>query len=100
MLSRFSQIQPKVVFSVEAVSYNLKTHDHLGKLKEVVNKLEEVEHVVVIPFVNNQQDIDIGGVKNGMFLDDFLDGGCQADGSVPELTFEQVKRELLVVTLL
>ena len=25
----------QVVFSVEAVSYNLKTHDHLGKLSQV-----------------------------------------------------------------
>ena len=41
----------KVVFSVEAVSYNMKTHDHLGKLSQVVNKLEDVEKVVVIPFV-------------------------------------------------
>ena len=42
----------KVVFSVEAVSYNMKTHDHLGKLSQVVNKLEDVEKVVVIPFVH------------------------------------------------
>ena len=27
----------QVVFSVEAVSYNLKTHDHLGKLSQVYN---------------------------------------------------------------
>ena len=35
VLDRFSQIQPKVVFSVEAVSYNMKKHDHLGKLSQV-----------------------------------------------------------------
>ena len=35
VLDRFSQIQPKVVFSVEAVSYNMKTHDHLSKLSQV-----------------------------------------------------------------
>ena len=35
VLDRFSQIQPRVVFSVEAVSYNMKTHDHLSKLSQV-----------------------------------------------------------------
>ena len=37
---------------MEAVSYNMKTHDHLGKLSQVVNQLEHVEKVVVIPFVH------------------------------------------------
>ena len=27
------QIEPKIIFSVEAVSYNMKTHDHLAKLR-------------------------------------------------------------------
>ena len=53
VLDRFSQIEPKVtddlmrnavtiaflsfqvIFSVEAVSYNMKTHEHLGKLGQV-----------------------------------------------------------------
>ena len=30
----------------------MKTHDHLGKLSQVVNQLEHVEKVVVIPFVH------------------------------------------------
>ena len=37
---------------MEAVSYNMKTHDHLGKLSQVVNQLEDVQKVVVIPFVH------------------------------------------------
>lgn len=90
VLDRFTQIKPKVVFSVEAVSYNLKTHDHLGKLSAVVNQLEETEHVVVIPFVHKQEDIDIAGVKNAIFLDQFLENGIDEDGNVPELVFEQV----------
>ena len=39
VLDRFLQIRPKVIFSVEAVSYNMKTHDHLGKLRQVVDGL-------------------------------------------------------------
>ena len=37
VLDRFQQINPKVVFSVDAVSYNMKIHDHFGKLRQVCN---------------------------------------------------------------
>lgn len=90
VLDRFSQIEPKVVFSVEAVSYNLKTHDHLGKLIQVINQLKDVQKVVIIPFIYDQHEIDASGVRNAQFLEDFLDSGLQEDGSVPELEFEQV----------
>lgn len=36
VLDRFSQIQPKLIFSVEAVVYNGKEHAHLDKLQQVV----------------------------------------------------------------
>lgn len=36
VLDRFSQIQPKLIFSVEAVVYNGKEHGHLEKLQRVV----------------------------------------------------------------
>jgi len=90
VLDRFSQIQPKVVFSVEAVSYNMKTHDHLGKLSQVVNQMEHVEKVVVIPFVHKMEDIDLSSVKYSTFLDDFLEIGIEADGYLPPLEFTQV----------
>ena len=36
VLDRFTQIKPKVIFSVEAVRYNGKVHDHMEKLRSVV----------------------------------------------------------------
>ena len=35
VLDRLSQVRPKVIFSVEAVRYNAKTHDHMKKLSSV-----------------------------------------------------------------
>ena len=35
-MDRFSQIKPKVIFSVEAVRYNNKIHSHMEKLRNVV----------------------------------------------------------------
>ena len=84
MLDRFSQIKPKVIFSVEAVCYNGKTHDHLKKLQSVVegvyirnycialhckrvmcfvymyfvSGLPDLEKVIVFPFCCSEESID------------------------------------------
>ena len=90
VLDRFSQIRPKVVFSVEAVSYNMKTHCHLQKLSQVVNQLDSVEKVVVIPFVAEEENIDLSSIKNSTFLSAFLELGQESDGSYPALEYRQV----------
>ena len=87
---RFSQIRPKIIFSVEAVSYNMKTHDHLGKLGEVVDKLDSVKCVVVLPAIHSQSDIDITNIPHAVFLDSFIKTGRREDGTFPPLAFEQV----------
>merc|ERR1719166_398650 len=90
VLDRFSQIEPKVIFSVEAVSYNMKTHDHMGKLSQVVEKLSSVEAVVIIPFVHQPNQIDLSCVRHSTLLEDFLQLGRDPNGDLPLLTFEQV----------
>ena len=37
MVGRFSQVNPKILFAVDAVMYNGKRHDQLEKLKKIVN---------------------------------------------------------------
>ena len=36
VLERFSQIQPSLIFSVNAVTYNGRIHPHMEKLQQVV----------------------------------------------------------------
>jgi acetoacetyl-CoA synthetase len=81
VLDRLTQVRPKVIFSVEAVRYNAKTHDHLGKLASVVAGescgsvcatlsstvlcagLPELQRVVLFPFCGTR-DIDTSGIPN------------------------------------
>ena len=63
VLDRFTQIKPKVIFSVEAVRYNNKTHDHLEKLKAMVAGLPEIRKVVLFPFCSSR-DIDTSRIPN------------------------------------
>ncbi|KAM4809160.1 acetoacetyl-CoA synthetase [Rhinophrynus dorsalis] len=89
VLDRFSQIQPKLIFSVEAVVYNGKVHDHLEKLQSVVKGLPDLKKVVVIPYVLQKEKIDISKIPNSVFLDEFLATGKVGD-QYPQLEFEQL----------
>ncbi|KAG8456012.1 hypothetical protein GDO86_001991 [Hymenochirus boettgeri] len=89
VLDRISQIQPKLIFSVEAVIYNGKEHCHLEKLQSVVKGLPDLEKVVVIPYVSPKEKIDILKIPNSVFLDEFLATGKVGDQS-PQLEFEQL----------
>lgn len=88
VLDRFSQIQPKLIFSVEAVVYNGKKHGHLDKLQQVIKGLPDLEKVVVIPYVTSRDKIDISKIPNSVFLDDFLATG--RGDQAPQLEFEQL----------
>ncbi|XP_077015673.1 acetoacetyl-CoA synthetase isoform X4 [Tamandua tetradactyla] len=88
VLDRFSQIQPKLIISVEAVVYNGKEHNHMEKLQQVVKGLPDLEKVVVIPYVTVRENIDISKIPNSTFLDDFLETGTGEQA--PQLEFEQL----------
>jgi acetoacetyl-CoA synthetase len=84
VLDRLTQVRPKVIFSVEAVRYNAKTHDHLGKLASVVAGLPELQRVVLFPFCGTR-DIDTSGIPNCVLFEEFVRGHEGAG-----LRFEQV----------
>ncbi|NWI52934.1 AACS synthetase, partial [Calyptomena viridis] len=90
VLDRFSQIQPKLIFSVEAVIYNGKEHNHLEKLLRVVKGLPDIKKVVVIPYVSSRETINISKIPNspGIASEDFLATG--KGDQAPQLEFEQL----------
>ena len=76
------------MFSVEAVGYNGKIHDHFGKLRPVAAGLKDsLSHVVVIPFCHSQTDIRLA--EGEMFLSDFLDLGA-GDPNRDVIRYEQL----------
>ena len=68
VLDRFKQIQPKLIFSVEAVIYNGRTHAHDKKLNQVVMGIPELERVVVVPYVKAEGEIDISNIPKRLEL--------------------------------
>ena len=74
------------MFSVDAVSYNMKIHDHFGKLRQVCNGIgDNLLKTIVIPMTGNKQNVELQGKE--VWLEDFLNE--MADPAAP-LTFEQV----------
>ncbi|KAM9394106.1 acetoacetyl-CoA synthetase isoform 2-T2 [Pholidichthys leucotaenia] len=90
VLDRFSQIQPKLIFSVAAVVYNGKTHDHMEKLTNVVKGLPDLKKVVVIPYARAKHETDLSKIPNSVYIDEFLASGCGDAGQFPQLEFEQL----------
>ncbi|KAH9270270.1 acetoacetate-CoA ligase [Batrachochytrium salamandrivorans] len=72
VLDRFLQIKPKILVSTNAVFYNGKVHDHMGKLRDAAEGLQSVEHVVVIPFVSSTLQQNFGRSKWVFFYFEIL----------------------------
>ncbi|KAJ3152306.1 hypothetical protein HDU89_001526 [Geranomyces variabilis] len=86
VLERFSQIKPKVLFSVNAVVYNGKAHDHLEKLKEVVDGLDCLEKVVILPFV--KREFDAASINHGITYEEFLTHDDKSPLKYEQLPFD------------
>ena len=51
VLDRFGQIRPKVLFTADGYYYNGKTLDSLAPIAAVLEQLDSIEQVVVVPFI-------------------------------------------------
>ncbi|RGB37402.1 hypothetical protein C1646_694829 [Rhizophagus diaphanus] len=90
VLDRFCQIRPKILFSVNSIIYNDKEHNHLDKLKIVVERLknEGLEKVVIIPFVGKIGE-EINDIPLASSWDEFIIS--QGEGAEEEkIQFEQL----------
>ena len=85
-LDRFSQIGPKILLSTDGYFYNGKSHDLLGKLRDIVEKLPSVQKVLVVPYISNQPDIK--AIANAEHFYEFLDLQTTEDMEFTELPFD------------
>jgi acetoacetyl-CoA synthetase len=68
---RLGQIKPKVLFCAAAYTYNGKQHDCLAKVKEIQQRIQSIQKIVVIPYVDPEPDLD--GLINAELLASFTD---------------------------
>lgn len=80
-LSRFQQIEPKVLLTVDGYRYNGQSFDRMETVQELMEGLPSVEQVILIPYLNDKPTVN--KLKNSSLWDEVL----MTKG---ELTFAQV----------
>jgi acetoacetyl-CoA synthetase len=80
VLDRFSQIEPKIVFSADGYFYNGRQFDSQEKLQEILEHLPSVKKVVLVDYSRKRA---INKIKNAVAWEDFGQPNS-------ELTFEQL----------
>jgi len=71
VVDRLGQIDPKVLFTAAAYTYNGKQHDCLSRVREIQDQIESIEQVVVISYVDPEPDL--AGLDNAVSWDTFSD---------------------------
>ncbi|MFX0047900.1 MAG: acetoacetate--CoA ligase [Candidatus Hermodarchaeota archaeon] len=71
VIDRFSQIEPKVLFTVDGYFYRDKEFNIISNVKAVVDAIPSIEKVIVVPYIS-QGKPDISSVPNAVHWDDFV----------------------------
>jgi acetoacetyl-CoA synthetase len=70
VLDRFGQIRPKVLFTADGYHYNGKHIDSMARIRGVLEQLDGVERVVLVPFLEPAPDA--AALPHGIAWQDFL----------------------------
>ncbi len=70
VVDRFGQSRPKVLVTVSSYEYNGKRHSLLPKIKELTERLDFLEQVVIVDFLG--EDPDISDIPKSILWDTFL----------------------------
>ncbi|MCD6224425.1 MAG: acetoacetate--CoA ligase [Deltaproteobacteria bacterium] len=83
VLDRFGQIKPKILFTANGYSYKGKSIDSLDRIRHILEHIDSIEKVVVVPYT--EQEADISDIAQAVHYKDFIshDKDCS-------LEFEQL----------
>ncbi len=85
VLDRFGQIQPKILFVANGYKFKGKQLDILGRMPQIMQEIDSVQQVVVVPLTDNNPDLS--QVPKGVFYRDF----CSSQAT--EIDFVQLPFE-------
>ncbi len=73
VLDRFSQIQPKILFTADGYLYNGKRFDSLERVRGIIAEIPSIVRVVVVPYLERKPRLD--GISRAMLWADFISPG-------------------------
>jgi len=84
VIDRFSQIEPKVLFTVDGYFYRDKVFDISDNIKEVVNAIPSIEKVIVVSYISDGK-ADVSSIPKAVNWEDFI-----SKEEDPDIEFEQL----------
>jgi acetoacetyl-CoA synthetase len=69
VLDRFGQIQPRVLFCADSYRYGGRDIDCLDRVREIADRIPEIEHVVIVPYL--RRDCDVTAIRGAVMWADF-----------------------------
>ena len=82
-LDRLTQIEPKVLFTVDGYYYKARTFDSLANVDEIARGIPSLQKVIIVRFTGEDSGID--HIPNAVYYEDFL-----AEEKQLEIDFEQL----------
>jgi acetoacetyl-CoA synthetase len=70
VIDRFGQIQPRVLFCADGYRYAGKEIDSLSRVREVRERIPEIERVIVVPYLANCPNIS--GIQGGVLWGEWV----------------------------
>ena len=70
VLDRFGQIKPKVLFCASSYRYAGKDIDCLARVRDIVEKIPDIQRVIVAPYLASG---DISGIRGAVAWNEFAD---------------------------
>ncbi|MCB1569353.1 MAG: acetoacetate--CoA ligase, partial [Xanthomonadales bacterium] len=86
VVDRFGQIRPKVLFTAASYQYGGKQLDCLEKIRSVVEQIDSIERVVVVPYLTRAETLD--HLPRAINLDDFVAAHAQAEAHFVPTAFD------------
>jgi acetoacetyl-CoA synthetase len=71
VLDRFGQIRPRVLVAADGYRYNGRAIDTLGRVRDVVARIPDIERVVVVPYLGRMDDVDPAGLRGAIHWDTY-----------------------------
>ncbi len=84
VIDRFSQIEPKVLFTVDGYYYRGKEFDIRKNIKVVVDAIPSIEKVIVVSYISDGK-ANVSAIPKAVNWEDFI-----SKEEDPELQFEQL----------
>jgi acetoacetyl-CoA synthetase len=88
VIDRFGQIQPRVLICADGYRYAGKEIDCLARVRDVVQRIPQIELVVIVPYLREQPEV--GDIRDAVLWSDWVAGPIRLRSQQPaRLPFDQ-----------